>query len=93
MPPFKLPLSGDVLNPWTAFTSPVMSQLRLLNATAGQSNAPAVEVVSAPQAWGRRLERGGDTRIMLAHVRPATPLSAGGDRGRRRSLTNAGSPP
>ena len=46
MPTFKLPLSGNVLqaiNPWTAFTSPIGSQMGLFNVTIGQSSEPEVE--------------------------------------------------
>jgi hypothetical protein len=43
---FKLPLSGNVLhaiNPWTAFTSPIGSQMGLFNVTIGQSSEPEVK--------------------------------------------------
>jgi hypothetical protein len=46
MPVFKLPLSGDVvqtINPWTAFLSPIGSQVGLININLGQSSAPDVE--------------------------------------------------
>src|SRR5262249_46425510 len=45
MPTFKLPLSGDVfqaISPWTAFMSPIGSQMGLFNVRIGESSEPAV---------------------------------------------------
>ena len=46
MATFKMPLSGDVvqlISPWTAFFSPIGSQLGVININLGQSSAPDVE--------------------------------------------------
>ena len=81
MPIFKLPLSGDVvqtISPWTAFMSPIGSQLGLINVTIGQSSDPAVEadVLSDVASYGKQLGRIEDAlTVLLAHFRPATPLS------------------
>lgn len=81
MPTFKLPLSGDVLqalNPWTAFTSPIGSQMGLFNVSIGQSSEPAVEadVLSDVAGYGKQLGRIGDALIvLLTHFHPRTPLS------------------
>jgi hypothetical protein len=81
MPIFKLPLSGDVvqtISPWTAFMSPIGSQLGLINVTIGQSSEPAVEadVLSDVASYGKQLGRIGDALIvLLAHFHPATPLT------------------
>jgi hypothetical protein len=82
MPTFKLPLSGDVfqaISPWTAFMSPIGSQVGLFNVTIGQSSEPAVErdVLSDVASYGKQLGRIGDALIvLLAHFHPAAPLSA-----------------
>jgi len=81
MPTFKLPLSGDVvqsISPWTAFMSPIGSQLGLINVTIGQSSEPAVEAdaLSDVASYGKQLGRIGDALIvLLAHFHPATSLS------------------
>jgi hypothetical protein len=82
MPAFKLPLSTDDLvqeiGPWTAFMSPIGSQLRLLNVTIGRSSEPAVEAdtLSHVASYGKQLGRIGDALIvLLAHFHPATPLT------------------
>jgi hypothetical protein len=81
MPTFKLPLSGDVLqaiSPWTAFMSPIGSQVGLFNVTIGQSSEPAVEgdVLSDVASYGKQLGRIGDALIvLLAHFHPTTPLT------------------
>jgi len=81
MPEFKLPLSGNVfqaISPWTAFMSPVGSQLGLFNVTIGQSSEPAVEadVLSDVASYGKQLGRIGDALVvLLAHFHPATPLT------------------
>lgn len=81
MPTFKLPLSGGVIqsiSPWTAFMSPLGSQLGLVNVTIGQSSEPAVEadVLSDVASYGKQLGRIGDALIvLLAHFHPAKPLS------------------
>jgi hypothetical protein len=81
MPTFKLPLSGDVfqaISPWTAFMSPIGSQVGLFNVTIGQSSEPAVErdVLSDVASYGKQLGRIGDALIvLLAHFHPAAPLT------------------
>jgi hypothetical protein len=81
MPTFKLPLSGDVvqaINPWTAFMSPIGSQIGLFSVTIGQSSEPAVEaeVLSSVASYGKQLGRIGDALIvLLAHFHPTTPLT------------------
>jgi hypothetical protein len=80
MATFKMPLSGDVvqsISPWTAFFSPIGSQLGVININLGQSSAPAVEqeVLSDVGTYGRQLGRIGDALIvLLAHFNPATEL-------------------
>jgi hypothetical protein len=82
MPTFKLPLSGNVLqaiSPWTAFMSPIGSQVGLFNVTIGQSSEPAVEgdVLSDVASYGKQLGRIEDALIvLLAHFHPAAPLTA-----------------
>jgi len=82
MPTFKLPLSGDVfqaISPWTAFMSPIASQVGLFNVTIGQSSEPAVEgdVLSEVASYGKQLGRIGDALIvLLAHFHPRAPLTA-----------------
>jgi hypothetical protein len=81
MPTFKLPLSGDVvqaISPWTAFMSPIGSQLGLINVTIGQSEDPAVEadVLSDVASYGKQLGRIEDVLVvLLAHFHPAAPLT------------------
>jgi hypothetical protein len=81
MPTFKLPLSGDVfqaISPWTAFMSPIGSQVGLFNVTIGQSSEPAIEadVLSDVASYGKQLGRVGDALIvLLAHFHPKTPLT------------------
>src|SRR5262249_33818615 len=81
MPTFKLPLSGDVfqaITPWTAFMSPIGSQVGLFNVRIGQSSEPAVEadLLSDVASYGKQLGRIGDALIVLfAHFHPAAPLT------------------
>jgi hypothetical protein len=81
MATFKMPLSGDVvqsINPWTAFFSPIGSQLGVININLGQSNAPDVEqeVLSDVGTYGKQIGRIGDALIvLLAHFHPQTPLT------------------
>jgi hypothetical protein len=81
MPTFKLPLSVDVvqaINPWTAFTSPIGSQLGLIKVSIGQSSEPAVEadVLSDVASYGRQLGRIGDALVvLLTHFHPTRPLT------------------
>ena len=81
MPTFKLPLSGDVfqaISPWTAFMSPIGSQVGLFNVRIGQSSEPAVEgdVLSDVASYGKQLGRIGDALIvLLAHFHPKAPLT------------------
>src|SRR5258708_20108773 len=81
MPTFKLPLSGNVfqaISPWTAFMSPIGSQVGLFNVTIGQSSEPAVEgdVLSDVASYGKQLGRIGDALIvLLAHFHPNAPLT------------------
>src|SRR5712671_418727 len=82
MPTFKLPLSGDVfqaISPWTAFMSPIGSQVGLFNVRIGQSSEPAVEgdVLSDVASYGKQLGRIGDALIvLLAHFHPERELTA-----------------
>jgi hypothetical protein len=81
MPTFKLPLSGDVtqaITPWTAFMSPIGSQIGWFNVSIGQSSEPAVEgdVLSDVASYGKQLGRIGDALVvLLAHFHPAAPLT------------------
>jgi hypothetical protein len=81
MPTFRLPLSGNMLqaiNPWTAFTSPLGSQMGLFNVTIGQSSEPEVEadVLSDVASYGKQLGRIGDALVaLLNHFHPRTPLT------------------
>ena len=81
MATFKMPLSGDVvqsINPFTAFFSPVGSQLGLININLGQSSDPDVEqeVLSDVGTYGRQIGRIGDALIvLLAHFNPQAPLT------------------
>jgi hypothetical protein len=68
MPTFKLPLSGDVvqpINPFTAFMTG--GQFGLININMGQSSAPDVEgeVLSDVASYGKQLGRIGDALIVL----------------------------
>jgi hypothetical protein len=78
---FKMPLSGDVvqsINPFTAFFSPIGSQLGVININLGQSADPEVEqeVLSDVGTYGRQIGRIGDALIvLLAHFHPQTPLT------------------
>ncbi len=82
MATFKMPLSGDVvqsINPFTAFFSPIGSQLGVININLGQSAAPDVEqeVLSDVGTYGRQIGRIGDALIvLLAHFHPKTPLTS-----------------
>jgi hypothetical protein len=81
MATFKMPLSGDVvqsISPWTAFFSPIGSQLGVININLGQSSAPDVEqeVLSDVGTYGKQIGRIGDALIvLLAHFHPQTPLT------------------
>jgi hypothetical protein len=81
MATFKLPLSGDVvqsINPWTAFFSPIGSQLGVININLGQSSAPDVEqeMLSDVGSYGRQIGRIGDALVvLLAHFHPQSPLT------------------
>src|SRR5262245_65452656 len=81
MPKFKRPLSGDVFQafiPWTAFMSPIGSQVGLFNVTIGQSSEPAVEadVLADVASYGKQLGRIGDALIvLLGRFHPMTPLT------------------
>ena len=81
MATFKMPLSGDVvqsINPWTAFFSPIGSQLGVININLGQSSAPDVEqeVLSDVGTYGRQIGRIGDALVaLLAHFHPQSPLT------------------
>jgi hypothetical protein len=82
MATFKMPLSGDVvqsISPWTAFFSPIGSQLGVININLGQSSAPDVEqeVLSDVGTYGRQIGRIGDALIvLLAHFHPQSPLTS-----------------
>jgi hypothetical protein len=81
MATFKMPLSRDVvqsISPWTAFFSPIGSQLGVININLGQSSAPDVEqeVLSDVGTYGRQIGRIGDALIvLLAHFHPQSPLT------------------
>jgi len=81
MATFKMPLSGDVvqsINPWTAFFSPIGSQLGVININLGQSSAPDVEqeMLSDVGSYGRQIGRIGDALVvLLAHFHPQSPLT------------------
>jgi len=81
MATFKMSLSGDVvqsINPWTAFFSPIGSQLGVININLGQSSAPDVEqeVLSDVGTYGRQIGRIGDALVvLLAHFHPRSPLT------------------
>src|ERR1700732_210324 len=76
---FKMPLSGDVvqsINPFTAFFSPIGSQLGVININLGQSADPEVEqeVLSDVGTYGRQIGRIGDALlVLLSHFHPQTP--------------------
>ena len=82
MATFKMPLSGDVvqsISPWTAFFSPIGSQLGVININLGQSSAPTSsrEVLSDVGSYGRQIGRIGDALIvLLAHLHPQSPLTS-----------------
>jgi hypothetical protein len=81
MPTFKMPLSGDVvqsINPFTAFFSPIGSQLGVVNINLGQSSDPDVEqeVLSDVGTYGKQIGRISDALIvLLAHFHPNAPLT------------------
>jgi hypothetical protein len=81
MPTFKMPLSGDVaqvINPWTAYFSPVGSQFGLVNINMGLSGKPEIEaeVLSDIASYGRQLGRIGDVlSVLLDHFSPSRPLT------------------
>ena len=81
MATFKMPLSGDVvqsISPWTAFFSPIGSQLGVININLGQSSDPDVEqeVLSDVGSYGKQIGRIGDALIvLLAHFHPQQPLT------------------
>lgn len=81
MPTFKLPLSGDVVQaftPWTTFMTPIGNQWGFFNVTVGQSSEPAVEadVLAEVGSYGKQLGRIEDALIvLLAHFHPAAPLT------------------
>jgi hypothetical protein len=81
MATFKMPLSGDVvqsINPFTAFFSPIGSQLGVININLGQSSDPGVEqeMLSDVGTYGRQIGRIGDALVvLLAHFHPSTPLA------------------
>jgi hypothetical protein len=82
MSTFKLPLSGDVvqsISPWTSFLNPVGSQFGLINISLGQSSAPKVEedMLSDVGSYGKQIGRIGDALIvLLTHFHPKEPLTA-----------------
>jgi hypothetical protein len=81
MPTFKMPLSGDVvqsINPFTAFFSPIGSQLGVVNINLGQSSDPDVEqeVLSDVGTYGKQIGRISDALIvLLAHFHPKRALT------------------
>jgi hypothetical protein len=81
MPTFKMPLSGDVvqsINPFTAFFSPIGSQLGVVNINLGQSSDPDVEqeVLSDVGTYGKQIGRISDAlMVLLAHFHPKRALT------------------
>jgi hypothetical protein len=70
MPVFKLPLSGDVvqsISPFTAFMSPIGSQVGLVNITVGQSSAPEVEqdMLSDVGSYGKQIGQIADALLVV----------------------------
>jgi len=62
-----MPLSADVvqsINPWTAFFSPIGSQLGVISINLGQSSALDAEQEVLPDVgtYGRQIGRIGDAR-------------------------------
>ncbi|MBX9828572.1 MAG: hypothetical protein K2Y27_26725 [Xanthobacteraceae bacterium] len=81
MPTFKLPLSGDAvqpINPFTAWMRPAGSPFGLININLGQSSEQKVEedVLSDVGTYGRQLGCIGALVVRLAHFHPAEPLAA-----------------
>lgn len=80
MPMFKLPLSGDVsqqISPFTSLFSPMSNPYGLVNITIGQSSEPGVEgdVLTDVASYGKQLGRLGDALlVLLRHFRPEGPL-------------------
>ena len=76
MPMFKLPLSGDVnqqISPFTTLFSPIGSQYGLINITVGRSSDPKVEADALTDvgSYGRQLGLIGDALIvLLKHFKP-----------------------
>ena len=81
MSTFKLPLSGDVVqsfSSWSSFLSPVGSQFGLININLGQSSAPKVEedMLSDVGSYGKQIGRIGDALIvLLTHFHPRQALT------------------
>jgi hypothetical protein len=71
MPTFKMPLSGDVvqsISPWTSLFSPIGNQLGVINIK---------EVLSDVGTYGKQIGRIGDALIvLLKHFHPETPLTS-----------------
>ena len=90
MSTFKLPLSGDVVqsfSSWSSFLSPVGSQFGLININLGQSSAPKVEedMLSDVGSYGKQIGRIGDALIvLLAHFHPPSATAQGDARRGRR---------
>jgi hypothetical protein len=74
MPVFKLPLSGDVvqpINPITSFFSPAGGQFGLVNITVGQSSAPDVEkdLLSDVGSYGKQIGQVSDALLAVTFAR------------------------
>ena len=82
MPVFKLPLSGDVvqsINPFTAFMSPMGSQVGLVNITIGQSSAPEIEqdILSDVGSYGKQIGQIADALlVVIEHMSHRPSLNA-----------------
>lgn len=86
MPPFRLPLSGDVtqtINPWTWMTQLVGNQFGI-NINLGKSSEPAVErlILGEVGSYGRQLGQIGDAmRVLMKKARdPGYQFSEGGEK-------------
>jgi hypothetical protein len=81
MATLKMPLSGDVVQSFNAFSpafSAIGNQVSVVNINLGQSTDPAVEqeVLSDVGTYGKQIGRISDALIvLLAHFRPTQPLT------------------
>ncbi|WP_158746592.1 hypothetical protein [Acidisphaera sp. L21] len=77
MADFRLPLSGPVTLPWTAYFDPSGNQVGLFNINIGQSSNTEIEKDALSLAsYGRQLGRIGDALIVLLRHITLKDLSA-----------------